>query len=142
MEAVRGEIGSWKANRFHVAVFHLRANRDVIRCHHHLYARRSIATTPRLQSSVDSETDHCSQDQGHKANHQKPGAIHELPLKIEIATTAGDSMTRNGDARTRRNSDFQLRRLGIGSRAHTLLRNKICRAFAGRSIRAKGFRQL
>ena len=100
MEAVGGQIGGRKANRFHVAVFHLGANRNVVGCHHHLYARRSIATAPRLQSAVDSETDHCAQDEGHKANHQKPGAIHELLLKVEIATTARDSMTRNGDATT------------------------------------------
>src|SRR5690242_5626066 len=111
MEAVSGQIGGWKANRSHVAVFHLRANRDVIRRHHHLYARRGVATAPGLQSPVDSETDHCAQNQGDKANHQKPGAIHELPLKIEIATTAGESMTRNGGAPNTPDSDFHLGRL-------------------------------
>src|SRR5713226_2017123 len=102
MKTIGRQVDGGESYRFHVAVFYLGP-------HHHLHARGNVAATPRLQGAVNGETHDCAQCEGHKANHQKPGAIHELLLRVEIAAPVRDTMTRNGDAcLSTPNSDFQL----------------------------------
>src|SRR5690242_12673117 len=109
MEAIGRQVSRREAYCLYVTVFHFGAHRNVVRSDYDIHTWRGVAAATRLQGAVDSETHHCAQDEGHKANHQKPGAIHELFLKVENAAPVRDTMTRNRDGRRRTpNSDFLL----------------------------------
>jgi len=102
MKDVGWQIADWKAHQLHVALGDFGSYGDVIGRYHNFDAGRRVGTTSRLQSAINGVAYDCAQGKGHKANQQKPGAIHACSSKVKMAI-AGDATPSTGlAARNRR----------------------------------------
>src|SRR5579862_5577294 len=84
METIRRKIGRRETHHFHIPVLDPGSHCNVVGGNDHIHSRSGVSAASRLQSAINRKAYDRPQCQGDEADHQEPGAIHELLLKAEI----------------------------------------------------------